>query len=149
MQPRSAWHGDDRRVSGVIYTALTVSPRAQSYTEECIEQLLRLARKGKTEAVRLGGAVKELLDRGHGRPREETEATIHMTHEEELGVLERIAAEHSVSRDGQVLNGSAANVVLPPKKSRDKSQVEPADLSNETETLLCGRWRKVIPLAPE
>jgi Family of unknown function (DUF5681) len=40
---------------------------ARTYTEEALEKLVRLMRKGKSETVQLAAALA-LLDRGHGKP---------------------------------------------------------------------------------
>ncbi len=44
-----------------------VKALAQEYTDEAMNRLVALMRKGKTETVKLNAAV-EILNRGHGKP---------------------------------------------------------------------------------
>ena len=47
---------------------------AQVYTAEALEVLIKIARSGKSESARVAAAIA-VLDRGHGRPKQQTELT--------------------------------------------------------------------------
>lgn len=53
---------------------------AQVYTGEALEKLAEIMRAGESEAARVA-AIRELLDRGHGKPRQslEVEADVKAT----------------------------------------------------------------------
>lgn len=90
------------------------------------DELLEIADGGSGDAQRDRLSVEtrkwllsKALPKVYG-DRLDLNASITKTHEqelEELGVLERIAAGHSGSGDGQALNGSAARIALPLKTS--------------------------------
>lgn len=44
-----------------------VKALAQEHTDEALNKLVTLMRRGKTEAVKLNAAI-EILNRGHGKP---------------------------------------------------------------------------------
>ena len=46
---------------------------AQVYTEEALEVLIKIARSGKSEAARVAAACA-ILDRGHGKPKQQISA---------------------------------------------------------------------------
>ncbi len=47
---------------------------AQAYTTEALETLATLMRKGESETAQIA-AARELLDRGHGKPKSESGTT--------------------------------------------------------------------------
>lgn len=62
---------------------------AQEYTKDAINELARLAGKAESEAARVA-AIKELLDRGHGRAAQAVELSgkVTISHEQALADLE-------------------------------------------------------------
>ena len=52
-----------------------VKALAQKYTEKAVNALARIMDKGETDAARVA-AIKELLDRGHGKSSQIIDATI-------------------------------------------------------------------------
>jgi hypothetical protein len=48
---------------------------ARKHTAEAVEELARLALKAKSETARVA-AIRELLDRGYGRPESKVDATV-------------------------------------------------------------------------
>src|SRR5262245_63392110 len=67
---------------------------ARQCTEQALKQLVHIAFHSKSDAVKLG-AIKELLDRGHGRSVQAVEHSgeTRITHEDALKLIgDRIAA---------------------------------------------------------
>lgn len=61
------------RVAGTPNKATAdVKALAGEYTEDAIAELARLATKAESETARVS-AIKELLDRGHGKPAQSVE----------------------------------------------------------------------------
>lgn len=61
------------RVAGTPNKATAdIKALAGEYTEDAIAELARLARSAESEAARVS-AIKELLDRGHGKPAQAVE----------------------------------------------------------------------------
>jgi len=53
---------------------LDVKEAAQEYTEEALQKLAAIMRTGQSEAAQVA-AIREILDRGHGKPKQAIEAT--------------------------------------------------------------------------
>lgn len=54
---------------------IELAEAAQEYTEEALETLIRICRSGKSEAARVAAACA-LLDRGHGKPKQQIQANM-------------------------------------------------------------------------
>lgn len=53
---------------------LDVKEAAQEFTAEAVEALAKIMRSSESDAARVA-AIKEILDRGHGKPKQSVEAT--------------------------------------------------------------------------
>lgn len=62
---------------------------AQKYTDKAIKRLARIAESGETEAVQVA-AIKELLDRGHGKAKQPLEHDVGEGLEDWLDQLAKI-----------------------------------------------------------
>lgn len=60
---------------------LDVKELAQDFTEEAVLALAEIMRQSDSDASRVA-AIKELLDRGHGRPKQSVEANVAATFSE-------------------------------------------------------------------
>jgi hypothetical protein len=63
-----------------------VKALAQVYTAEAIRELARIASEGESEAARVA-AIKELLDRGHGKSRQPVDLEAKVTLQQALDAL--------------------------------------------------------------
>lgn len=57
---------------------LDVKELARDFTEEAVRSLAQIMRKGESEAARVA-AIKELLDRGHGKSTQVVDANVSAT----------------------------------------------------------------------
>lgn len=76
--PRGSKPGERRggRRKGTLNKATAdVKAAAQQYTAEAIEALIGIVRASESDAARVA-AVKELLDRGHGKARQPIDADL-------------------------------------------------------------------------
>lgn len=64
-----------------------VRAAAQQYTAEAIEALAVIMRESESDAAKVA-AIKEILDRGHGKARQTIEADVTTRHEDALAGLE-------------------------------------------------------------
>jgi len=79
---------------------------AQQYTEKAVETLSEVMTDPEAPAVARIAAANSLLDRGHGKPRQEVELSSHKVDKELLDKIERDmlpALEQAHERQRQVL----------------------------------------------
>jgi hypothetical protein len=72
---RSSTSGQGRPKGALNRSTLEVRGAARAYTAEALETLASIMRHGTTEAAQIM-AAKELLDRGHGKPRGEGQEAV-------------------------------------------------------------------------
>lgn len=63
-----------------------VKAAAQQYTEEAVRALVEIMRMSESDAAKVA-AIKELLDRGHGKSKQTVEADVSLRHEDALDAL--------------------------------------------------------------
>ena len=67
--------GGGRPKGAVNKVTRELADAAQEYTEEALETLIRICRSGKSEAARVAAACA-ILDRGHGKPKQQIQADV-------------------------------------------------------------------------
>jgi len=67
--------GPGRPKGSLNKVTAALAEAAQEYTEEALEILIEVVRKGRSEAARVSAACA-ILDRGHGKPRQMIDANV-------------------------------------------------------------------------